>query len=213
MNDILDLSKIETGRMEIFNDVFVPADLVRTVVAEMLPAAQANRNRVRVNVQDDIGPISSDMRKIRIVLIQLLSNAAKFTTGGYIDLRARIEAGQAGPLLVVSVGDTGIGIPQNKMSNLFEQFALNDDASASRYGGSGLGLALSRKLCRLLGGDIEVETEPGQGTRFTFWIPAGSPVFEPRGDDLMAHGPGVADRDNSLERRLQHEREMLKDVA
>lgn len=209
-NDILDLSKIETGRMEIFNDVFSPADLIREVVAEMGPAARANNNQLRVDVSEDIGSISSDMRKIRIILFQLVSNAAKFTANGDIEIQGRLEDGQDGRILLVQVSDSGIGIPQHKMAHLFEQFVLNDDASASRFGGSGLGLALSRNLCRLLGGDIAVDTEPGRGTRFTFWIPAGSPIPELVSDP----GSGAVAADGMwIEHRLQHEREILKNVA
>ena len=99
------------------------------------------------------------MRKIRIILIQLLTNAIKFTTAGQIDIQARVQpsAGGTPSMLVVTVRDTGIGIAPHKLPTLFEQFALNDDVTASKFGGSGLGLALSRRLCRLLGGELVVE--------------------------------------------------------
>lgn len=175
-NDVLDLSKIESDRMEIFDDVFNPADLLRDVLNELGPAAAAHRNRLILDVDPALGAVVSDMRKIRIVLFQLISNAVKFTSDGIIGIDARLEA--AGPTtpasLVISVTDSGVGIATNRMANLFDQFAVNDDAGASKYGGSGLGLALSRRLCRLLGGDIDVETKLGVGSRFTMTVPTGS---------------------------------------
>lgn len=214
VNDILDLSKIETGRMEIFSEVFNPADLLRDIVAEMQPLAAANGNRLSLRIDESIGAISSDMRKVRIILTQLISNAIKFTRDGSVALDAHTETAGGSTVrnLVLTVSDTGVGIGVAQMPNLFEQFGLDDDVSASKYGGSGLGLALSRKLSRLLGGDITVETRQGRGSRFMITLPVGSP-----GEDLAKHGaPGIEPAPSfatSLERRIRRVRGVMQDVA
>lgn len=208
VNDVVDLAKIETGRMEIFVDDFDPVELLRDVVAESTPAAEANGNRLSLHIDSDLDRLSSDMRKVRIILVQLLSNAAKFTSLGDIVVRARVaELDRPGAWsLVVDVSDTGTGIPAHRMAKLFEQFAVNDDASASAYGGSGLGLALSRKLCRLLGGDIECRPGPDAGTTFRFWIPTGAALA---GQGEVQEASSGEMSDTSYEHARRQERDEL----
>lgn len=216
VNDILDLSKMETGRMEIFSEIFNPTDLLNDIVSEMQPLAASNDNRLSLRIDEAIGTISSDMRKVRIILTQLISNAIKFTRNGSIALDAHLETTDASATkrLVLTVSDTGVGIDDARMPNLFEQFGLDDDISASRYGGSGLGLALSRKLSRLLGGDITVETRPGRGSRFMVTLPVGSLAGDPGEGGIpepkKSATPSLA---TSLERRIRGGRNLMHDVA
>ena len=202
--------------MEIFSEVFDPADLLNDIVVEMQPLAAANGNRLSLRIEETIGTVSSDMRKMRIILTQLISNAIKFTRNGSVALDAHLETAGSSALksLVLTVSDTGVGIDDAQMPNLFEQFGLDDDVSASKYGGSGLGLALSRKLSRLLGGDITVETRPGRGSRFMVTLPVGSsaedPVKQGSADPKASATPSFA---TSLERRIRGVRKVLQDDA
>jgi len=171
VNEILDLSKIEAGKMEIDLQRTVLADLLSEIIVEAEPAAVKNGNVISFRIDPNLGSPFCDAVKFRNVLTQLIDNALKFTENGRVELVAERLSGDAGDELAVHVIDTGIGIASDQISNLFEKFTVIDDASTSKYGGTGLGLALSQKLCRLMGGDILVESEVGHGSRFTVRIP------------------------------------------
>jgi signal transduction histidine kinase len=171
VNEILDLSKIEAGKMELDLQETVLADLFKEITTQAKPAAAANGNAISLKMDPALGSPLCDVPKLRSALTQLVDNAIKFTQDGRVELVAeRVSAGTAHEL-AVHVIDTGIGIDPDKISGLFEKFTVADDSSTSKYGGTGLGLALSQKLCRLMGGDILVESKIGQGSRFTLRIP------------------------------------------
>ncbi|MCS6887491.1 MAG: response regulator [Chloroflexus sp.] len=172
INDILDISKIEAGRMTVSVEYADVADLVRAAVNTVLPQMDKNRNRFHIHCPLDIGILNSDTTKVRQALINLLSNAAKFTEDGEVTLTVtrHEKDGQAWFRFVVA--DTGIGIPADKLDKLFKPFSQVDDSPTRKYGGTGLGLALSQRLCELVGGRITVESTVGVGSTFTMEIPA-----------------------------------------
>jgi len=171
VNEILDLSKIEAGRMELDLQQTVLADLLNQLILEAEPAAAKNGNTICCRIDPNIGSPLCDAAKIRNMVGQLIDNAVKFTQDGKVELVAERLPGEPVDELAVHVIDTGIGIAQEQIANLFEKFTVVDDSSTSKYGGTGLGLALSQKLCRLMGGDVLVESTVGEGSRFTVRIP------------------------------------------
>ncbi|MGZ9125273.1 MAG: sensor histidine kinase [Candidatus Binatia bacterium] len=183
VNEILDLSKIEAGRMELDLQETVLADLLNEIVAEAEPAAMKSGNTIVCKIDPKLGSPFCDATKFRNMVGQLIDNAGKFTQNGKIEIVAERLAGDPADELLVHVMDTGIGIAPEKISGLFEKFTVVDDSSTSKYGGTGLGLALSQKLCRLMGGDIQVESTVGQGSRFTARIPL---IYDARGNST--HG-------------------------
>ncbi len=169
-NDILDLSKIETGRMEASLQTLEFNKLLEEVVTTVRPLAQKNSNELHVVVPDTIRMVS-DATKLKQILLNLLSNACKFTENGSVTLTAKLrEVGQE-TLLDISVKDTGIGMEPAQAESLFEPFVQADASTARKYGGTGLGLAISRQMCRLLAGDLTVESVTGKGSIFHAWIP------------------------------------------
>jgi signal transduction histidine kinase/ActR/RegA family two-component response regulator len=172
INDILDLSKIESDKMGIYTESLDVGMLVRDVVNTASPLIERNSNTIQVDLSDDLGIVHSDSTKLRQILLNLLSNAGKFTEHGHITLRAVRETINATNWLSISVTDTGIGISPNQLGRLFAEFTQADASTTRKYGGTGLGLALSRRLCMLLGGDIRVESTLGGGSTFTVRIPA-----------------------------------------
>jgi signal transduction histidine kinase/CheY-like chemotaxis protein len=180
INDILDLSKIEAGKMELHPEVFALGPLVEDVATTIRPLAAKNGNQVDVDCPADVGAIRADQIRIRQALLNLASNASKFTERGRIRIAVarRPEAGR--DWITVAVSDTGIGMSPEQMTRLFEEFTQADASTTRRYGGTGLGLAISRRLCRLMGGDITAESAPGRGSTFTIRLPAEAQVS---GDD------------------------------
>jgi signal transduction histidine kinase len=172
INDILDLSKVEAGKMELFLEEFEVPKLVADVQAIVKPLVEKNANALVVDCPDDIGAMRADLTKVRQALFNLLSNAAKFTDHGTISLTARREASAEGEWLSFAVRDTGIGMSEEQQGRLFEAFSQAEASTSQRYGGTGLGLALSRRFCRLMGGDISVASQPGRGSTFTIRLPA-----------------------------------------
>jgi adenylate cyclase len=146
--------------------------LLHEVATTAEPLAARNANRLEVRLADDLGRTRADPIRLRQVVLNLLSNACKFTDRGEVVLEATREPSGLGDWIVVSVADTGIGMTPEQMSRLFQEFMQADASTTRKYGGTGLGLAISRKLCRLMGGDIEVESAPGKGSRFTIRVPA-----------------------------------------
>ena len=183
VNEILDLSKIEAGKMELDLEETDLGGLLREIAEDVKPAVENNRNEFVCSIPSNLGIALCDASRFQSMTGQLLDNAAKFTQNGKVEFLAKRETAAAGDQLIVDVIDTGIGIPSNQISKLFEKFTVGDDSSTSKYGGTGLGLALSQKLCRLMGGEISVESEIGKGSRFTIRIPL---LSGRRKEDLFA---------------------------
>jgi signal transduction histidine kinase len=169
INDILDLSKIEAGRMDLFLEDFEISQLVRDVEAIVRPLVDKNGNRFVVACADDPGEMHADLTKVRQALFNLLSNAAKFTEHGSITLTVGRERYD---WITFAVSDTGIGMTEEQLGRLFEAFSQAEASTRNKYGGTGLGLAISRHFCRLMGGDLTVESVYGQGSKFTVRLPA-----------------------------------------
>jgi signal transduction histidine kinase len=184
INDILDLSKIEAGKMTLFVEEFDIAKLVRDVGATVQPLVAKNANRLEVDCPADLGTMRADQTKVRQTLFNLLSNASKFTEKGTIRLEvSRQWSAQQLPTLPISdhrppssvlfrVGDNGIGMTPEQLGCLFQAFSQADASTSKKYGGTGLGLAISRKFCQMMGGDLTVESELGKGSTFTVLLPA-----------------------------------------
>ena len=175
ISGILDLSKVEAGRMTMFLEDFDVASLVRDVDSIVRPLVEKNRNEFVIDCPADLGVMHADLVKVRQVLFNLLSNAAKFTEGGRITLTVRRQTAPA--TCTFAIRDTGIGITEEQRGRLFEAFGQAEAHTSRKYGGTGLGLALSRQFCRMMGGDIGVTSEAGVGSVFTMTLP--SVVIEP----------------------------------
>ncbi|MCU0291106.1 MAG: response regulator [Thermoanaerobaculaceae bacterium] len=175
INDILDLSKIEAGRMELFLESFEIAPMLSEVVETVRNLATRNGNTLEVRCPDDIGEIHADLTRTRQVLFNLISNASKFTQDGVITLAAERHPGfrdDEMDWVVFTVTDTGIGMTPDQVERLFQPFTQADASTTRRYGGTGLGLAITRHFCRMMGGDIAVTSEPGRGSTFFVRLPA-----------------------------------------
>ncbi|MEG4530465.1 urea ABC transporter substrate-binding protein [Microcoleus sp. D2_18a_D3] len=188
ISDILDISKIEAGKMTLFLETFEVLDLIEQVVTIVQPTLGKNGNTLIVNCDPNIGTIYSDSSKLRQALLNLVSNAAKFTAQGQITINVWKEEGEVLPIgnseelsadpsrcqqpsIVFQVTDTGIGMTEDQVSRLFGAFAQADDSTTRKYGGTGLGLTISRKFCQMMGGDITVESEFDCGSSFTIRLP------------------------------------------
>jgi GAF domain-containing protein/CheY-like chemotaxis protein len=180
INGVLDLSKIEAGRMELYLEDFEVSALVRDIAAVIHPLAEKNRNRIELRCGPEAGGMHADLTKVRQALFNLLSNACKFTEAGTVALAVERAPGPGGDWLTFAVTDTGIGMTPEQMARLFESFGQADASVSRRFGGTGLGLALSRRLARMMGGDITVASVAGQGSTFTLRLPAlvGEPAPE-----------------------------------
>jgi PAS domain S-box-containing protein len=172
INDILDLAKIEAGRLELSLEGLELAPLLHEVATTAEPLAAKNGNRLEVRFAAGLGRMRIDAMRFRQIVLNLLSNACKFTQRGVVTLEAWREPGGEADWLAVSVADTGIGMAPEQLGRLFQEFTQADASTTRKYGGTGLGLAISRRLCRMMGGDIAVESAPGRGSRFTVRIPA-----------------------------------------
>jgi GAF domain-containing protein/CheY-like chemotaxis protein/anti-sigma regulatory factor (Ser/Thr protein kinase) len=175
INAVLDLSKIEAGKMELYLEEFEVARLVQDIAAVIRPLAEKNGNRLQVECDSAVGTMRADVTKVRQALFNLLSNACKFTERGTVSLEVSRETGDGGDWLTFRVGDTGIGMTAEQMGRLFQEFSQADAATTRRFGGTGLGLALCRRLCRMMGGDVTVESAAGRGSTFTIRLPATVP--------------------------------------
>ncbi|MCA9441470.1 MAG: response regulator, partial [Candidatus Omnitrophica bacterium] len=169
INDILDISKIEAGKMEIYLEDFEPKPLVEEVLGTIQPLIEKNQNHLEVSISDQLGTMRGDVKKIRQTLFNLLSNASKFTEKGTIRFEARKREGDYYAEFVVS--DTGIGMTPEQMAKLFQPFAQAEAKIGSKYEGTGLGLAICKKFCEMMGGTIEVESEAGEGSTFRVVLP------------------------------------------
>jgi hypothetical protein len=172
INAVLDLSKIEAGKMDLYLETFDVATLIRDIAAVIQPLAVKNANRLEIVCPETTGAMRADLTKVRQSLFNLLSNACKFTDHGTVTLAVSREASGEQDWLRFSVADTGIGMTGEQLERLFGAFSQADAATTRKYGGTGLGLALSRRLCRMMGGDVTVESESGRGSTFTIRLPA-----------------------------------------
>jgi PAS domain S-box-containing protein len=184
INDVLDLSKIEAGRMELYLESFELARLVGDVVSIARPLVEKKANRLEIDCPPSAGGMRADLTKVRQALFNLISNASKFTERGVIGLRVAREESAGRAWVVFDVSDTGIGMTPEQMGKLFQPFSQAEAATARRYGGTGLGLALTRRFCQMMGGDVSVVSEPGRGSTFTVRLPAEVAEAEP-----AAHRP------------------------
>jgi signal transduction histidine kinase/DNA-binding response OmpR family regulator len=180
INDILDLSKIEAGKMELFLETFDVAGLIEEISVTIRSVAERNQNSLRLVVPPQIGTMHADQMKVRQALLNLLSNAFKFTSAGAVTLEASRQMMDGLEWIVLRVSDSGIGMSEEQIGRLFQDFTQADASTTRRFGGTGLGLALTRRFCQMMGGDVTVRSEPQKGSVFTVKLPAH--VREARGD-------------------------------
>lgn len=182
VTDVLDLSKIESNHIDLKIGQFDLNEMVREVVATVGPMVAENGNKLIVKCPPGLGVVSTDQTKLRQSALNLLSNAAKFTDEGTITLSVQRRKRQAGDWIELQVQDTGIGIAESEIGKLFQNFGQASRSTSSKYGGTGLGLALSQRFCALMGGSISVSSEPGQGSCFTIrvlaWMPEQQQIDE-----------------------------------
>jgi signal transduction histidine kinase len=183
INAVLDLSKIEAGRMDLYLETFDVADMVEDTAIVIQPLVVENNNELRIHCTDTVGSMLADLTKVRQAVFNLLSNACKFTKDGTIGLDVTRESEAGEDWLIFAVSDTGIGMTPEQMGKVFQEFSQADSSTTRNYGGTGLGLTLSRRLCRMMGGDITVSSEVGKGSTFTIRLPAEvrDPTTQPDG--------------------------------
>ena len=178
INDILDLSKIEAGKMDVFLETFNTETVILEVESTIQPLVKKNANTLEVILGPELGAMHSDLTKVRQCLFNVLSNACKFTEEGTITLDVKRQSENGRDWLIFATSDTGVGLSQEQVGRLFEVFSQADASTTRKYGGTGLGLAISQKVCEMLGGEITVESELGKGSTFFIRLPATS-VEEP----------------------------------
>jgi signal transduction histidine kinase len=171
INDVLDLAKIEAGKMDILLETFKVPGMVDDVVSTIDTLVKKNGNRLQVEVDEAIGEMRADITKVRQALFNLLSNAAKFTHEGVIGLVIQSEQENGVDWIRMSVSDSGIGIPPDKIDHVFDEFSQADETTTRDYGGTGLGLPISRRFCQMMGGDITVQSTVGEGSTFMIRLP------------------------------------------
>jgi len=171
INDVLDLSKIEAGKMELFVEDFDIRGLVQDVESTIRPLVEKNHNLLEVRCPGDIGLIHADLTRVRQILFNLLSNAAKFTQSGRVGLEVQAVRISGEPWLEFVVADTGIGLTPEQQGRLFQSFSQADPSTSRKYGGTGLGLVISRRFAQMMGGDITLHSEFGRGSTFTVRLP------------------------------------------
>jgi signal transduction histidine kinase len=172
INEVLDLSKIEAGKLELNVEAVDLARLIDEVIGTAGQLAEKNKNRLIVEARENLGMLTADSMRLKQIMLNLLSNACKFTKEGEVALRVR-KVADGRDWVELAVADTGIGLTAEQQAKLFQEFTQADSLTARRYGGTGLGLALSRKLARMMGGDVTVTSEPGKGSVFTVRLPGG----------------------------------------
>jgi signal transduction histidine kinase len=170
INQVLDLSKIEAGKLELNPQTVQLAPLIEEVIGTARQLADQNKNRLTAEAPDDLGSLTVDPMRLRQILFNLLSNACKFTKEGEVKLKAR-RLVDGRDWIEVAVADSGIGMTPDQQTKLFQEFAQAEATTAQRFGGTGLGLAITRKLARMMGGDVMVSSEPGKGSVFTVRLP------------------------------------------
>ncbi|MCA9688751.1 MAG: response regulator, partial [Myxococcales bacterium] len=210
INDILDISKIESGKMELYLEDFEIRSLISETIATAEPLIERNENRLALDVPPSIGLMHADVTKVRQSLLNLLSNAAKFTSKGTITLTALREREPGGDWIVISVRDTGIGMTPEQQQRIFEPFSQVDASTTRKFGGTGLGLAITRSFCEMMGGTISGVSEQGVGSTFTIRLPAVvSEGSEEVDEDAVGEAPDdafkvlVIDADNTARHLLR----------
>ena len=171
INDILDLSKIEAGRMELYIESFEISLLIKEVVDTIHPLIEKNGNLLKIDCPQDIGSIDADLTKVRQSLLNLLSNASKFTKQGIIILKIHPYLKYSLPWISFQVSDSGIGMTPKQIEKLFQAFTQADASTTRKYGGTGLGLTITKEFCQMMGGDISVKSELGKGSTFAINLP------------------------------------------
>lgn len=202
INDILDLSKIEAGKMELTPELFEINAMVHEVKLTVAPLMQKHRNTLVLDSPETIGSLYADETRVRQMLLNLLSNASKFTENGLVTLKIqRFEAGEVQypeldqqPTILFEVTDTGIGMTQEQISRLFQSFTQADSSTTRKYGGTGLGLTITRRFAEMMGGIVGVKSTPGQGSTFSIWLPVATPLpvteqHDPPGQDILPLAP------------------------
>jgi signal transduction histidine kinase len=172
INGLLDLSKIDAGQMDLSLERFDLSPMLNEIVSTVTPVITENGNELVTEFSAELGSMSADLGKVRQALFNVLSNAAKFTKGGTITLAAKREPRPDGDWIIMHISDTGIGITEEKIDYIFEAFTQADESTTRIYGGTGLGLSVSRRFCRMMGGDILVESQVSVGSTFTIELPA-----------------------------------------
>ncbi|MDH5556318.1 MAG: ATP-binding protein [Alphaproteobacteria bacterium] len=172
IDDVLDLSKIEAGKMDLNRDEFQLQTAIKDVAATVRPMLEERRNSLTIDCQPDLAPIISDQVKIRQILFNILSNAAKFTEDGTIVVTVRTENHRGADRIMIKIEDSGIGMTPDQLERVFGEFIQADSSTTRQYGGTGLGLAISRKMTQMLGGEISAASVPGKGSTFTIELPA-----------------------------------------
>ncbi len=178
INDVLDLSKIEAGKLQLCTERFAAAPVIYEVVSTIHPLVEKGSNRLQVECEEGLGCMVADQTRTRQVLFNLLSNACKFTERGSIRLEARRVASGGVKWVEFRVADTGIGMSPDQVNRLYHPFMQADASTTRKYGGTGLGLAISRRLCQMMGGSLRVESELGRGSTFTVWLPGDRPTVQ-----------------------------------
>jgi PAS domain S-box-containing protein len=186
INDVLDLSKIEAGRMELHAEDFEVESLVNEVAGTVRPSAAKNGNAITVQCAPGTGIVRADITRTRQALLNLVSNAAKFTRGGTVAITALRNRIPGQETIILQVQDSGIGMTAEQVGKLFRDFQQADASTTRKYGGTGLGLAISRRICRMMGGDILVQSTPGRGSTFTIQLPCAPSPGESAVDRLAA---------------------------
>jgi two-component system, NtrC family, sensor kinase len=198
INQVLDLSKIEAGKLELSPESVNLAPLIDEVVGTARQLAEQNKNRLVVEAEEKLGVLTVDPMRLRQILLNLLSNACKFTTQGEVRLRVR-KVVDGRNWIEFAVADTGIGMTAEQQGKLFEEFTQADSSTARRYGGTGLGLAITRKLARMMGGDVTVTSEPGKGSVFTVRLPGVVSAPATNSTDGITQGGDATARDSGME--------------
>ncbi len=186
INDILDLSKIEAGRMDLYFESFDVRQMIDEVASTILPLAKKNGNRLEVKCPDDVGTMLSDLTKVRQTLFNLLSNACKFTEQGVITLEVAPNVEDGNDWIEFRVADSGIGMTSEQLEKVFDAFTQADSSTTRNYGGTGLGLAITKNFVSMLKGDLTTTSEPGQGSTFTVRLPLQAQAAEDAGEDVTA---------------------------
>ena len=183
INEVLDLSKIEAGRIEFHVEAIDVAELMEELATTAQPLADKKGNRLVVRCPEEFGAMHGDPTRVRQIVLNLLSNACKFTEGGEVSLTVSRKRTRDQDWIRFAVADTGIGMTPEQQAKVFEEFAQADSSTTRKYGGTGLGLAISRRFCRMMGGDIELISEPGVGSTFTARLPVTLDLAQLGGND------------------------------
>jgi signal transduction histidine kinase len=187
INQVLDLSKIEAGKLDLSPESVALAPLIDQVIGTARQLAEQNKNRLVVDTAENLGTLTVDPMRLRQILLNLLSNACKFTKEGEVSLRARRIVGGR-DTIELAIADSGIGMTPEQLGRLFQEFSQAEASTAKKYGGTGLGLAITRKLARMMGGDVTVTSEHGKGSVFTVNLPAtGEQESKQPGRDSKSH--------------------------